>query len=52
MDDNALEGVAVTGALGEGRRTLSLIWFTVSNDENSLDMHEGASILSFACVGN
>jgi hypothetical protein len=52
MDDDALEGVAVTGALGEGRRTLSWIWFTVSNDENSLDMHEGASILSFACVGN
>ena len=52
MDDDTLEGVATTGALGEGRRTLSWIWFTVSNDENSPDMHEGARILSFTYVGN
>ena len=52
MDHDTLEGVAVTGALGEGRRTLSWIWFTVSSDENSPDMHEGAPILSFACASS
>lgn len=46
-DDDTLEGVAMAGTLGEGRRTLSWIWFTVSNDENSPDMHEGEQIMSF-----
>lgn len=39
--DDTREGVVVEGALGEGRRQLSWIWFSVSNDENSPDMHEG-----------
>lgn len=39
--DDARESVVVQGALGEGRRQLSWIWFTVSNDENSPGMHEG-----------
>jgi hypothetical protein len=46
MDDDSREGVAVTGALGEGRRTLSWIWFTVGDDENSPDMHEGELTMS------
>jgi hypothetical protein len=41
MVDDTREGVVVEGALGEGRRQLSWIWFSVSNDENSPDMHEG-----------
>ena len=45
-DDDSHEGVAMTGALGEGRRTLSWIWFTVSDDENSPDMHEGEQTIS------
>jgi hypothetical protein len=39
--DDTREGVVVEGALGEGRRQLSWIWFKVSNDEDSSDMHEG-----------
>jgi hypothetical protein len=39
--DDAREGVVVNGALGEGRRTLSWIWLTVGNDEDSPAMHEG-----------
>lgn len=41
MTDDAREGVVVNGALGEGRRTLSWIWLTVGNDEDSPAMHEG-----------
>ena len=46
LDDDTLEGVAMVGALGEGRRTLSWIWFTVSDDENSPDMHEGEQTIT------
>jgi hypothetical protein len=46
MDDDSLEGVAVAGVIGEGRRTLSWIWFTVSDDENSPDMHEGKQTIA------
>jgi hypothetical protein len=46
MYDDTLEGVAMAGALGEGRRTLSWIWFTVSDDENSPDMHEGEQTIT------
>ena len=45
-DDDSLEGVAMTGALGDGRRTLSWIWFTVSNDKNSPDKHEGEQTIT------
>jgi hypothetical protein len=41
MADDLREGVAVEGTLGEGQRTLSWIWLTVSTDENSADMHDG-----------
>ena len=39
--DDSREGVVVNGALSEGRRTLSWIWFTTSDDDNSPAMHEG-----------
>lgn len=41
VDDNSHEGVVVTGAMGEGKRTLSWIWLTVAIDENSPEMHDG-----------
>lgn len=43
--DDTREGVVVEGALGEGHRKLSWIWLTVSNDENSADMHEGKPLV-------
>jgi hypothetical protein len=49
MKDNDTEGVAVTRAFSEGRRTLSWIWFAVSSDEDLLDVHEGALTLYFVC---
>ena len=41
--DDSREGIAVVGALGEGRRTLSWIWLTVSIDDDSPEMHDGTS---------
>lgn len=39
--DDSREGVVVTGALGEGKRTLSWIWLTVNGADSSPEMHEG-----------
>jgi hypothetical protein len=39
--DDLREGVVVTGALGEGKRSLSWIWITVSGADDSPEMHEG-----------
>ena len=41
--DDSHEGVVITGALGEGKRTLSWIWMTVSSADDSPEMHEGPS---------
>lgn len=43
MADDSREGVVVTGALGEGKRSLSWIWMTVSGADDSPEMHEGLS---------
>ena len=45
-DDVSHEGVAMTGALSEGWRTLLWIWFTISDDENSPDICEGEQTIS------
>lgn len=40
-DEDADEGIPLTGLRGEGQRTLSWIWFLVNDDENSEEMIEG-----------
>lgn len=45
-DEDADEGIAITGLRGDGQRTLSWIWYLVSNDENSQEMIEGKSFHS------
>ena len=43
---NGGDDVTMTGALGEGQRTLLWIWFSETDDENSPDMHECEQIIT------